>query len=115
MPRTSNLSDCRKTRIACWSLVPGPRASWSTMTLIFCPAAVSRKETVKRNAKTSLHKRSFIAPPESISPEKFEGRLSGTQSAPSEDRFPGSGLEIELERELNEARIVQRGANFTES
>src|SRR5512146_89820 len=38
MPSTSNLSDCRKTSMDCRSVVAGPRASWSTMTLIFSPA-----------------------------------------------------------------------------
>src|SRR5207244_10945405 len=59
MPSTSNLSDCRKTRMACWSLVPGPRASWSTMTLIFWAEDDVIKATESARASASLGMQKF--------------------------------------------------------
>src|SRR5579862_4242567 len=61
MPRTSNLSDCRNTRMACWSLVPGPRASWSTMILIFWAAAVVPRRATSRHIIFEKHR--SMSPP----------------------------------------------------
>ena len=44
MPSVSTSGDCRKTRIDCWSVVAGPRASWSMMTFRF-DCAVSGEAT----------------------------------------------------------------------
>src|ERR1700741_3016007 len=38
MPSTSVCGDCISRRIACWSVLPGPRASWSIITLRFACA-----------------------------------------------------------------------------
>src|SRR5258705_9413764 len=65
MPRTSNLSDCRKTKMACWSLVPGPRASWSTIILILWAAAVFPTRATSRH--TIFHTHRSIVPLRQIS------------------------------------------------
>src|SRR2546426_4096881 len=82
MPRTSNLSDCRKTRMACWSLVPGPRASWSTMTLIFWADAEIERTRASRDVNVRFDTHQSIDFPEEFIDRKFEGRLSQIWVAP---------------------------------
>lgn len=45
--------------MACWSLVPGPRASWSTMTLIFWAEDDVIKATESARASASLGMQKF--------------------------------------------------------
>src|SRR5882724_10458032 len=97
MPRTSNLSDCRKTRMACWSLVPGPRASWSTMTLIFWAAAEAERPRASRHANTSCH----IHLPIDLSKFRSQLKISNFQPA----------LEPKLEGKLNQARVIYSLSN----
>src|SRR5690242_8967219 len=88
-PSTSNLSDCKKTRIACWSLVPGPRASWSTITLIFWAAAGIERPKASKHASQSRHS----LPPTFLPTRRCKSSLR-------------SRLELQLQGELNHPRIV---------
>src|SRR5712692_4283302 len=124
MPSTSNLSDCRKTRMACWSLVPGPRASWSTMTLIFWAGAEATRAIDSARVRASLSIDAFIffhgTIPVSVrlhsneSKEESNRQTAQNQSAHylANSQFAS---EVEFQGELNHPWVVHRRVYYPEA
>src|SRR2546423_3153374 len=94
MPSTSNLSDCRKIRIDCISVVAGPRASWSTMTLIFCACSSLVIASVRTEISRTNKVRCFIVKYPSqvleihLSEKKALVQSSSSQTSDKNFRYP---------------------------
>src|ERR1700730_6268253 len=118
MPSSSNLSDCRKTRMACWSLVPGPRASWSTMTLIFWPDVVVERPRTIRHANPSCQTQPLIRSPQDLfTRRRCQGfGPAGRVRAPALCRIAllYRALETQLEGKLNQTRVVYSLGDYPE-